>query len=210
MLIHIEIEPRSTTRDEARSRMKRNHRKNWLLLALIAIGLPAACGGPNTPPNGGNTGGGGSGSVTGGSTPDAGPDAPSDTVEWPEVKSEIPQDAAIEAAIADLLAKMTLEQKVGQMVQAEIKAIKPEEVKQYHIGSVLNGGGSWPNNSKEATAQDWLALADAYYAASTDTSGGAPGEHLGIPVLWGTDAVHGHSNVKGATLFPHNITPCAS
>jgi beta-glucosidase len=108
-------------------------------------------------------------------------------------------------AISELLAKMSLEQKIGQMVQPEIVAITPAEVKQYHIGSVLNGGGSWPSNKKNATAAEWVALADAYYAASTDTMGGMPGEHLGIPVIWGTDAVHGHSNVRGATLFPHNI-----
>jgi beta-glucosidase len=126
-------------------------------------------------------------------------------VEWPVVKSDILVDPAIEQAVAALVAGMTLPQKVGQLVQAEIQAITPAQVKQYHIGSVLNGGGSWPGGNKESTAADWVTLADAYYNASTDTSGGAPGEFLGIPLLWGTDAVHGHNNVLGATLFPHNI-----
>jgi beta-glucosidase len=125
-------------------------------------------------------------------------------VEWPTVKSSIPQDPAIEMAALVLVASMSLEQKIGQMVQPEIMAITPAEVKQYHIGSVLNGGGSWPSSKKNATAAEWVALADAYYAASMDTSG-MPGKHLPIPVIWGTDAVHGHSNVRGATLFPHNI-----
>jgi beta-glucosidase len=66
---------------------------------------------------------------------------------------------------------------------------------------VLNGGGSYPDNAKTASVADWLGLADAFYDASMDTSEGG----LAIPVIWGTDAVHGHNNVRGATLFPHNI-----
>lgn len=141
--------------------------------------------------------------------PDAAPAADAATpiaaVEWPTIESPIPLDPEIEQAVADLLARMTLEQKVGQMVQAEIQYITPAQVKQYHVGSVLNGGGSWPGTNKSASAADWVALADAYYNASNDTTGGAEGEYLAIPILWGTDAVHGHSNVIGATLFPHNI-----
>ncbi|WP_437576936.1 glycoside hydrolase family 3 protein [Sorangium sp. So ce887] len=120
---------------------------------------------------------------------------------WPEVESAIAKDPAIEAAVAELLGRMTLEEKVGQMVQAEIGYITPEEVKQYNIGSVLNGGGSWPGGSKSASAADWVARADAFYKASVDTSGG----RAGIPIIWGIDAVHGNNNVRGATLFPHNI-----
>ena len=93
---------------------------------------------------------------------------------------------------------MSLEQKVGQMIQAEIQACTPEEVRRYHIGSVLNGGGSWPGERRDAAVRDWVALADAYYEASV-------ADDPAIPVLWGTDAVHGHSNVRGATIFPHNI-----
>ena len=66
---------------------------------------------------------------------------------------------------------------------------------------MLNGGGSWPENNNRATATDWVALADSYYQASVDTTDGG----VGIPIIWGTDAVHGHNNVYGATLFPHNI-----
>jgi len=110
-------------------------------------------------------------------------------------------DQQIESRVQTLLADMTLEQKVGQMIQAEIKHITPEDVKNYHIGSVLNGGGSFPKSRKDSPVGDWLALADAYYAASIDTSAGG----AGIPIIWGTDAVHGHNNVYGATLFPHNI-----
>src|SRR3546814_5763059 len=95
---------------------------------------------------------------------------------------------------------MTLAQKVGQMTQAEIKSVTPEQVREYYIGSVLNGGGSWPGQDKHATPTDWVALADRLYEASMSTDMQVP-----VPVIWGTDAVHGHSNVIGATLFPHNI-----
>ncbi|MEL1263784.1 glycoside hydrolase family 3 protein [Pseudoxanthomonas putridarboris] len=131
------------------------------------------------------------------------PAAASDTAEledWPALRSSFAKDPAIEARVAEILATMTLEQKIGQMVQPEIKSITPDEVRRYYIGSVLNGGGSWPGMNKRATVQDWLKLADQYHAASMATDAEVP-----IPVIWGTDAVHGHSNVYGATIFPHNI-----
>ena len=120
---------------------------------------------------------------------------------WPSVPSPWKPSPEVESQIDTLLSQMTLEQKVGQMMQAEIKNITPDQVREYHIGSVLNGGGSFPNGNRHASAQDWLALADAYHNASIDTSSGRPA----FPLLWGTDAVHGHSNVYGATIFPHNI-----
>lgn len=120
---------------------------------------------------------------------------------WPKVASTVAQDPQIEQRIIALLASLTLEQKVAQMVQPDIRSVTPEDVRRYRLGSILNGGGAFPDNRKEAALKDWVELADRYYEASMDTSGGAPG----IPVLWGTDAVHGHNNVIGATLFPHNI-----
>ncbi|WP_437968644.1 exo 1,3/1,4-beta-D-glucan glucohydrolase [Sorangium sp. So ce260] len=172
-------------------------------------------GAGTTTGGGGGEGGSGAGTTTGGGGGEGGSGAGTTTgtggaggetaaVEWPTATSEIPLDPEIEDAITELLAQMSAAQKVGQMVQPEILAITPDQVREYHIGSVLNGGGSWPGRSKHATVADWVALADAYYEASTDTSG-APGEHLGIPVIWGVDAVHGHNNVIGATLFPQNI-----
>ena len=119
---------------------------------------------------------------------------------WPLVSSAVKKDAALEKRVADILAKMTLAQKIGQMTQPEIKAASPLDVTRYYIGSVLNGGGSWPNGNKHATAKDWLALAQAYHDASMKTD-----MAVKVPVIWGTDAVHGHNNVPGATLFPHNI-----
>lgn len=111
------------------------------------------------------------------------------------------EHGSIEERVENILEEMTLEQKVGQMVQAEIKYATPDDVKNYYLGSILNGGGSFPNQLKNSSVSDWLQLADQYYQASIDTSAGG----AGIPIIWGTDAVHGHNNVIGATLFPHNI-----
>lgn len=120
--------------------------------------------------------------------------------DWPRVQSAIAKDAALEKRVAEIVAKMTLAQKIGQMTQPEIKTVTPADVTRYYLGSVLNGGGSWPNGNKHATAQDWLALAQAYHEASMKTD-----MAVQVPLIWGTDAVHGHNNVPGATLFPHNI-----
>ncbi|MFL6674743.1 MAG: glycoside hydrolase family 3 N-terminal domain-containing protein [Massilia sp.] len=120
--------------------------------------------------------------------------------DWPHIKSALHSDAKLEAQVARIVAGMTLAQKVGQMTQPEIKTTTPEQVKQYYLGSVLNGGGSWPNGNKYATAADWVALADRYYEASMATD-----MAVKLPVIWGIDAIHGNSNVYGATLFPHNI-----
>jgi len=146
------------------------------------------------------------------------PALPPPTSDWPRIRSEIRRDPFTEAIVADMVSRMTLAEKVGQMTQAEIQSITPAEVRQYHIGSVLNGGGSWPNNDKHATPSAWLALADAYWDAALPADGavnaqedhgqredGQHGEGVAIPIMWGIDAVHGNSNVFGATLFPHNI-----
>ncbi|MEG9269165.1 glycoside hydrolase family 3 protein [Qipengyuania sp. Mu-71] len=121
--------------------------------------------------------------------------------QWPEVAFPTVLTEEGEAHVQALLAQMTLEQKVGQIIQADIASVTPEEVREYRLGSVLNGGNSGPGGDDLAPAEEWLALADAFYAASMDT---APGEPA-IPIVWGTDAVHGHSNIVGATIFPHNV-----
>jgi beta-glucosidase len=122
-------------------------------------------------------------------------------VAWPAVKSPVTKDPRLEARITALLGQLTLEQKVAQMVQADIRYATPDDVRKYHLGSILNGGGAFPGNNKHAAVADWVALADRFYDASMDASQGGPA----IPVFWGTDAVHGHNNVIGATLFPHNV-----
>ena len=120
---------------------------------------------------------------------------------WPLQPRVMVRDPEVEQRVMDLMARMTLEEKVGQLMQADIDSVTPEQVRQFNLGSVLNGGSSAPGGDLRNTPDSWLALADAFWEASTDTSDGG----VGIPVIWGTDAVHGHSNIVGATLFPHNI-----
>lgn len=120
---------------------------------------------------------------------------------WSDCRSAIDRDsevnARIEAEVAERLGRMTAKQKIAQMIQAEISSIKPDDVADCPVGAILNGGGCSPGNNKHASVGDWLALADAFFEASTAAGG--------VPLIWGTDAVHGHANVFGATVFPHNI-----
>src|SRR5438132_12625747 len=95
-----------------------------------------------------------------------------------------------------MVSRMTLPEKVGQMTQAEIQSITPAEVRQYHIGSVLNGGGSWPNSDKHATPSAWFAFADAYWDAALAADG-----EVKIPIILGIDAVHWISKVFGLYLL---------
>ena len=128
-------------------------------------------------------------------------DATSPKEIWPTIETGIKSDAQMEQKIADMLKSMTLEQKIAQMIQPEIRNITVEDMRKYGFGSYLNGGGSFPNNNKHATPEDWVDLAEKMYQASIDDSL----DGSTIPTMWGTDAVHGHNNVIGATLFPHNI-----
>lgn len=120
---------------------------------------------------------------------------------WPQVAWPLAEDAALEKRITDLMAGMTVEEKVGQLVQGDIASITPDDVRRYRLGSILAGGNSDPGGRYDASPAEWLALADAFYDASMDTSQGGKA----IPLLFGIDAVHGQSNIIGATLFPHNI-----
>ncbi len=107
-------------------------------------------------------------------------------------------DPTLKAKVELLLSKMTLEQKIGQMTQVERMTCTPEQVKEFHIGSVLSGAGSLPENN---LPEDWVKMNDAFWSASMFEDE----YHLAIPILYGVDAIHGHNNVKGATIFPHNI-----
>lgn len=115
---------------------------------------------------------------------------------WPARQPQ--RDAALEARVEAALKTLSTRQKVGQITQPEIRAITPDEVREYAIGTILNGGGAWPNLDKAATPAQWRALSEQFQAAALQAT-------PGIPLIWGTDAVHGHNNVRGATLFPHNI-----
>ncbi len=120
--------------------------------------------------------------------------------QWPRAAWPLPKDAALEQRVAVLMAKMTVEEKVGQLIQADILSVTPDDVRKYRLGSILAGGNSKPHGALVADAAQWKTLADAFYLAAKDTAGG----HVAIPLLFGIDAVHGHNNVVGATLFPQN------
>jgi beta-glucosidase len=118
---------------------------------------------------------------------------------WPKLHPAVPRDAQLESRAEQLLSRLTPAQKVGQLIQADIGSITPDDLRHYALGSILNGGNSSPRGDKLAAPSEWLMLADRFYDAATAAS------PMGLPLLWGTDAVHGHNNIPGATLFPHNI-----
>ena len=122
--------------------------------------------------------------------------------DWPQINSAVEKDEAIESKVAVIVAQMTLEEKVGQMIQPNLDQVTPEEAAEYKLGSLLNGGGAWPGGKKHATAEDWAKEADKYYLAVKTAF---EGRGFNIPFMWATDAVHGHNNVFRATVFPHNI-----
>ncbi|RWR94217.1 Glycoside hydrolase [Cinnamomum micranthum f. kanehirae] len=103
----------------------------------------------------------------------------------------------IEARISDLLSRMTLAEKIGQMTQIDRSVASFDVIRDLSIGSVLNGGDSAP--SPDWTPSMWADMVDGYQRAALSS-------RLGIPMIYGTDAVHGHNNVFGSTAFPHNIS----
>lgn len=94
-----------------------------------------------------------------------------------------------------LLARMTLREKIGQMTQAEKNSVTPDEVREHGLGSVISGGGG---NPEPNTPEAWRAMVLGFRRAAAES-------RLGIPLIYGVDAVHGHNNVVGATIFPHNV-----
>ena len=127
--------------------------------------------------------------------------APARDGHWPAVVNQVGLDPAIEARIGRILAAMTLEEKVGQIIQPDISSVTPDDVRRYKFGSILAGGNSAPGGKENAPAADWLKLSDSYWNASQSAAwNGEP-----IPLMFGIDAVHGHANIVGATIFPQNI-----
>ncbi|WP_422061903.1 glycoside hydrolase family 3 N-terminal domain-containing protein [Sphingopyxis sp.] len=121
---------------------------------------------------------------------------------WPSAKSPPTiTDSATEARIDALIAKMTVEQKVGQLIQGDISTISPKDLETYPLGSILAGGNSGPNGNERASAADWAKLVGEFRAVSLRRQPNG----VAIPIIFGVDAVHGHNNIPGATLFPHNI-----
>ena len=122
--------------------------------------------------------------------------------DWPAVQSAVPLDPSVEARIEDILGRMTLEEKLGQMIQPELAELTPEDVRAFGIGSALNGAGIWPGGNRRATPGDWVKTVDTFWEAAESAY---EGRGFRIPFMWATDAVHGHNNVYGATIYPHNI-----
>ncbi|MFW6198920.1 MAG: glycoside hydrolase family 3 protein, partial [Acidobacteriota bacterium] len=120
--------------------------------------------------------------------------------EGPSITDDRPTGQALFTSFDDrvdeLLGRMTLEEKVGQMTQPDQEFLEDvDHVREYMVGSLLSGGGSDPATN---SFEDWRALYETYQAKALET-------RLGIPLLYGIDAVHGHANVIGAVVFPHNI-----
>lgn len=105
--------------------------------------------------------------------------------------------AAVNERVDDLISKMTLAEKLGQMTQIERSNLigNATTITEYHLGSILSGGGSAPQSNN---ASAWAEMYDTFQQAALNT-------RLGIPLIYGVDAVHGHNNLKGAVIFPHNI-----
>ena len=119
---------------------------------------------------------------------------------WPKAASpKVLTDAKTEAFVADLLKRMTVEEKVGQTIQADITYIKPEDLRTYPLGSLLAGGSSGPFGDERGDAAKWLEMVRGFRQAASERPGAR------VPLMFGIDAVHGHNNLVGATLFPHNI-----
>lgn len=102
---------------------------------------------------------------------------------------------SIKARVDDLIQRMTLEEKIGQMTQVEKNSIQPGDITRYYIGSILSGGGGYPS---ENTAEAWAAMVDKFQQEALAT-------RLAIPMIYGVDAIHGHANLYGATIFPQEI-----
>src|SRR6478752_7115935 len=130
------------------------------------------------------------------------PSAVAHPAQWPAAASPAAiTDAKTEAFITQLMAKMSVEEKVGQTIQGDIASMTPADLQKYPLGSILAGGNSAPGGDDRAPPKAWIDLVDAY---RKEALAARPG-HTPIPIMFGIDAVHGHNNIVGATIFPHNI-----
>ena len=126
-------------------------------------------------------------------TPNPTTEAESDVDLGPVIYTDPSQP--IDVRVEDLLKRMTLDEKIGQMTQVEKNSVKPGEITKYYIGSILSGGDGQPTVN---TTDAWYKMVQGYQNEALKT-------RLGIPMIYGVDAVHGHGNLQNATIFPHNI-----
>lgn len=122
--------------------------------------------------------------------------------EWPQIESPIKRSEEIEKEVSQILSLMTLEEKVGQMFQVDMYEVTPEDVSKFKFGALLNGAGVWPDRERRCSAEKWVNTIDEYWQACEKAYENRP---FRIPLMWGTDAVHGNNNAFEATVFPHNI-----
>ncbi len=120
---------------------------------------------------------------------------------WGSVPAALAPDPRLERHIDRLMGCLTLRQKVGQLIQADISAIRPSDLRRYPLGTILNGGGSKPDGDVLAPPSAWLSLANRFYEASLHPDAA----RCAVPEMWGMDAVHGANDVYGATIYPQNI-----
>lgn len=121
---------------------------------------------------------------------------------WPAAHSRGLTDPRTEAFVDELMGRMSLEEKVGQLIQADVGSIRPDDLREFPLGSILAGGDSPPLGAPDRSpAQAWLDTARAFRTTAAQARPGRPA----IPLMFGVDAVHGNNNVVGATIFPHNI-----
>ncbi len=151
---------------------------------VVAAALLAGC-------TGSGSGGAATTTTTGGGTSTTA--APGGAVEASAVYLD--PAAPVEDRVEDLLARMTLAEKIGQMTQVDQSRMRPGDVAAFAIGSVLSGGGGYPPTNN---ARNWAAMVDGFQREAMAT-------RLGIPLLYGVDAIHGHNNVRGATIFPQEV-----
>jgi beta-glucosidase len=161
-------------------------RHRWLnRLGLVAVAAAVtACGSPPATATPGASSG-----ASNGASSSAASGAPSSGRPWMDASK------SVDERVAALLGQMTLDEKIGQMTQIEKNAIDATNAAAFNLGSILSGGGGFPDPN---TPQAWYGMVDAYQQA-------ALGTRLAIPILYGVDAVHGHNNVEGATIFPQNV-----
>ena len=160
--------------------------RRWLgrLAAVAVVVAVAACG--SAPATG--TPGASSGAPSGAPSGEAS-GSPSSGRPWMDASKPV------DDRVAALLGQMTVDEKIGQMTQIEKNAIDPAKAAAFNLGSILSGGGGFPDPN---TPQAWYDMVNAYQQA-------ALGTRLGVPIIYGVDAVHGHNNVEGATIFPQNV-----
>ena len=120
---------------------------------------------------------------------------------WPDARTRGLVDPDTETRISALLAAMTVEEKVGQIIQTDISTLEPGDLRRYPLGAILAGGDVGVHDQRHAPPAAWLAVARDFHAVSIE----ARPNHTPIPLMFGIDAVHGHNKIVGAVLYPHNI-----